>query len=699
MAVSQFLSKLFIAGCFFGGGCVGQLMASTLTKAENKQENNQLIAPVESYQPKFFVQYSPQTAFDMVMQLPGFTLVETESDIRGFASGAGNVLIDGRRPTTKSGGIEDTLSRIPASQVAYIEVIRGASGSADAAGQAVVANVIQIKDQTAKRWQLGLGKASDSDFSPSIEWLLSKQINGWDSALKLNAAQENTQKKGKIWHYSASGQNLNKQTETAPSTLNDIFLSGDLARQFNSQQRLSINARAGWSQLLIDTDRDISELSNNNYSTATSVFNNQKDSQFYTGELGIEWQQMLQSWQWRVLSINNMQNWFVDSGSSTYVFDEVPESVSNMRFDEHKSEHVLRSLISKNNNANQGGMRQEYGVEIAVNQLDSWLKIWTQDKALSAPARGSFAQVQEIRSEIFTNLTWQSEKLMIEGGLAAEYSKIQVSGDSRNEQSLTFLKPSLAVIYNASQTTQYRWDTRRIVGQLDFSDFAASADLVNDREFSGNPSLKPDSKIRTAIAFDHRFSDKGAISIEAYYEWRQDVLEHMILPSGDYAVGNAGDAQVKGINFSLNLPLFEYIPGAQLSLTAKFVDSTFDDTVTGESRQLSDLMDPDASLDFRQDLSRYQISWGIGYQLYDEYESFYVNEYNHYKTQGRWNAFIEGFIFQDVKLNLSITNLGSEKQRWQRHLYQNSRLDKAFQYQITEHTQAPLLSLSVSQTF
>lgn len=662
----------------------------------NKQKDAEL------YKPAFFTQYSPQTALDMVNQLPGFTLVETDDDIRGFATGAGNVLIDGRRPTTKSGGIREALSRIPASQVAYIEVIRGASGTSDAAGQAVVANVIQIKDQAARRWELALGKAKGADLSPSAELLLSKQIGGWDSSIKFNVTQDNLPRKAKISSYSPEKTLNSTQVEDRPSTLNEAFLSGDAAKQFSAQQRLSINARIGWSQFLTDTERDIFARENNQQQTPDSHFSNERDSQYYTGELGLEWQQMIsQNWQWRVLSINNFQNWFVDSNAYSYSPPTQLASMSTMRFDEHKSEHVLRSLVNRTYENNNGLIRQEYGVEIALNQLDSWLKLWDQENldGLIAPSRASFSRAEELRSEVFVNFAWQFDKFVIEGGLAGEYSNIQVSGDSENEQSLRFFKPSLALIYNANQSSQYRWDTRRLVGQLDFSDFAASADLVNDRQFSGNPSLKPDSKIRTSLAMDHRFSGKGAVTIEAYYEWRQDVLEQIILPSNDHALGNAGDAEVKGIDTSLNLPLFDYLPGAQLSIVAKFVDSDFEDPITGEIRSLSNISNPDITVNFRQDLKNHRISWGIGYEAFSEYESFYVDEYSYFKDQERWSAFIEGFIFNDLKISLSASNLGDEKQRWQRTLYLDTRNGSVTEYQHTNRVREPFFSLSVSQAF
>jgi outer membrane receptor for ferrienterochelin and colicins len=68
-----------------------------------------------SFAPDFFAAYAPVNALDMVRRIPGFSIEEGEGR-RGFGENAGNVLIDGDRPSTKSDDILTILARIPASQ-------------------------------------------------------------------------------------------------------------------------------------------------------------------------------------------------------------------------------------------------------------------------------------------------------------------------------------------------------------------------------------------------------------------------------------------------------------------------------------------------------------------------------------------------------------------------------------------------------
>src|SRR5438270_121548 len=97
---------------------------------------------VTSYGPEFFAATRPANANEMVERLPGFTL-DTGSGVRGYEGAAGNVLIDGQRPATKTDNLEEVLKRIPFSTVARIDVIRGGAPGIDMQGKTVIANIVR----------------------------------------------------------------------------------------------------------------------------------------------------------------------------------------------------------------------------------------------------------------------------------------------------------------------------------------------------------------------------------------------------------------------------------------------------------------------------------------------------------------------------------------------------------------------------
>ena len=94
------------------------------------------------FEPAFFASSSPNTALDMIARLPGFGFDPGNTDTRGFAGAAGNVLIDGDRPSSKSDSLDQILQRISADSVERVELIRGGAPGIDMQGRSVIANVV-----------------------------------------------------------------------------------------------------------------------------------------------------------------------------------------------------------------------------------------------------------------------------------------------------------------------------------------------------------------------------------------------------------------------------------------------------------------------------------------------------------------------------------------------------------------------------
>ena len=118
------------------------------TTAQNVTEDENVV----TYPASFFSRYQPNSALDMLEQLPGF-LMAVSGVLRGYGSDTGNVLIDGRRPSSKRVTVPSILDRIPASQVERIELIRGPVRDIELLGEPEVANVIMRTDvPAAVRW-------------------------------------------------------------------------------------------------------------------------------------------------------------------------------------------------------------------------------------------------------------------------------------------------------------------------------------------------------------------------------------------------------------------------------------------------------------------------------------------------------------------------------------------------------------------
>src|SRR5215212_6357497 len=138
MLVLRSVRMLLLAGA----GLVTPVIAAAQTPAA---------APVSAtkrvYAPADFARFAPKTAYDMLRQVPSFTIRTNDNSQRGLGQAQENVLINGERIANKSGGAVDQLQRISAESVERIEVVDAAGlGIAGLSGQ--VANV--ILKQTSK---------------------------------------------------------------------------------------------------------------------------------------------------------------------------------------------------------------------------------------------------------------------------------------------------------------------------------------------------------------------------------------------------------------------------------------------------------------------------------------------------------------------------------------------------------------------
>ncbi|MEA3068400.1 MAG: hypothetical protein QOK41_1807, partial [Sphingomonadales bacterium] len=164
MARTLLLATAGMAALTLATGATAQSAASQPAPSSGRASRT------TTYDAAFFAQYAPRTALDIVQRVPGFSLdlgaTQTNQgsvDVRGFAGTAGNVVINGARPSTKAETLDTTLSRIPAQQVVRVELGPGDLFGSDYAGKSQVLNVVLSQQSgidgnvtaAAKRWSTG----------------------------------------------------------------------------------------------------------------------------------------------------------------------------------------------------------------------------------------------------------------------------------------------------------------------------------------------------------------------------------------------------------------------------------------------------------------------------------------------------------------------------------------------------------------
>lgn len=654
-------------------------------------------ADVTTYPASHFAAFSPQTALDIVQRTPGFTLVEGE-DVRGFGAAGSNVLIDGARPSSKSGGIADALGRIPASRVERVELLRNANTS-EAQGQTLVLNVVRRAGAASGTWFVEAERNGVGTVYPRGEATWSGTVGDWETSLKANAFWEQFPFETVRVNRDAQGALTSTYETFLPSTLSETFVSGDATRAVGGG-RLNVTGRFGRSDYSYDQPSDIF-LGRFPDGAPDQRQVSRYDGLTWSGEVGIDYTRLVRDWTWKTVGLASGSKKEVAQTERTDTRQGRLTSAVDVASSSRPLELVARSTFAA---PTSWKLKPEIGAEIAYNRLNSTFALSVNDGTGSGPrpipVPAANVLVEETRAEAFANLAWTaSETVTLEGGLAIEGSEITVSGDADQNQGFVFFKPSIAVAWRATPRLQFRVGARRTVGQLNFSDFAASTDLSDDQSQAGNPDLGPDQTTRVYASADYRGQGDLTLALELFHERRQDVLEQVILPSGAPGLANAGDATFSGVKGSATLPLDRWWAGARLTAAANVVRSRFDDPLIGRTRELSGIWNPEITLAFRRDVPGGRWSWGVDYEVAGDTVDFYPDEINSYEENEQWNGFIETRAFGGVKTRLAIRQANPERGVRRRTFFAPDRSGAIIGSEERRRAQDAFVTLTVSGSF
>ncbi len=676
----------------------GILISSLLfcTPMAYSAEENQ-----DRYPSIFFKQYAPQNAFEMVERLPGFKFNEGE-DNRGFGGNAGNVLIDGVRPTSKSGGLSGALTRVPAAQVDYIEILRGGVSAGETSGQSIIANVVRKKGLTSGRWAAKIRRAPDGKSIPNIEAAINTNIGDWKTAFDIDIGGSPGYRTALIETRDADGTLDTAADEEFTHRNKWIFANGEGAIKIG-EGLLTLNSKIGADEGEFNTHRDIfverqpnGEISDRNLSII-------ENSEFNLVELSIDWAETSKDWKLHLigLSVKSDQKYDNDVRSENFL---IP-SQSNSQFSQDSNKNELISRVTYGF-VGSDPFKPEFGIEIAQNKLSSSSQFF--DNGIELALNGAVVDVEELRSEVFASFTYQiSKDLSIEGGITGEFSQIEVSGELLNKQSFQFIKPRLTANYKLNKESQLSVSAERRVGQLNFQDFAASSDPADGSIFSGNPNLSPDTSDELTVTYDWSFSEKGSLKFRVFHHWKQDILEQVVIPNAQgpngQGLGNAGDAKFWGIDTDLQLPLDWVLENGLIEISHVYADSEFFDPVIGGNRTINGYTHDWLTFKLRQDLVKSKIAWGIEYRGEFRDTNYRVNERITFGANDRFRAFIETSQYFGVKIQLEVVHLNTGDYTRSRFIHGETRGDTRSEplnrTEIAYRHRKPEIKLSVFGTF
>ncbi len=498
------------------------------------------------YDQAFFARFEPDNAEDILLRIPGVpAILDTNNQRRGergFGSGGAQVLLNGRRFPGKTNEIKAALRRIPASNVARVELISGASSDINVQSQGLVVNVVMRPGASiggSGSWELN-GRFNERGRS-SIDGLVS--YNGAAGALsyglgierltwsppQFGMARWTYRTRDEIyWYPNGSVQELRPQVWRR--SYEKWIFTGNLTYDFPSGAQTNLNGFYETRDVIETGVTRLTRFSLTGLETlrATELQAREQDGVDVL-EVSGEHVSALGPGNFTGLFIVRRQgNRTVDFRNldlSTHI-TEVSRSDSNVDIGEDivRVSYVLPLGV---------GRSVEMGTEGARNTLKQKLLIFADQNEDGVLDRvGSNAailepKVKELRGEVFGVFKWQATKsLSLETSLNYEYSKLTTNYPSQPERKPSFLKPRLDARFKVTTRDQIRVLIQRTVSQLNFNTFVPRYNMADDVVESGNPSLEPEKAWTFEVGYERRLPrDGGLIDVRAFYEDITDAID------------------------------------------------------------------------------------------------------------------------------------------------------------------------------
>ena len=653
-----------------------------------------------AYPAEFFEAFSPSNALQMVERLPGFALESGASGVRGYGEAAGNVVINGVRPSSKSEGISAVLSRIPASRVVRIEIAPGATFGADFAGKPQVANII-LDDQSGlagtleTKWVREFTGKFRPDASGSLTF--SRGAHTINASLKLDSAAF-SEDGFDILEDFASGTVLERREVSSDSR--EPYKTGSLGWAYEPGDDRSAHLNASFSidPWAIDQAGTVRLAGGD---VRNDVFRQRHVWKTY--EISGDITQPFAGGSIKINGLATRRDRDHDDRSIQFDSDHLLGGTTHL-LDDRLDERVSRISWT---NAGAQGWSFEIGGEGAYNKLTSdsrFFAIDENDERIPIELPIEQATVKETRFEGFVNAGRQLGRVQADFGLVYEHSKLTVSGDASASRTLGFLKPKASFGMQAGQW-QLQLIAERTVAQLNFADFVSIAEVNDDRVSGGNAELEPQRAWEFLASANRPILGDGRIKLEVGYNRISMIQDRVPTEDGFDAPGNLGGGYSLIVRGNADVPLSGFgIPGGRLSGTLTYNKTSVTDPYTLEKRPFSGGVWNGVNLyaysvSFRQDLSKF--AWGIDAKGNSGTISYRRNERDEYQgISPNVSAFVEYRPSREWTAAIGVENLLDVPIKRRRYLFEPDRsVPDPFGREYRERNSHQLWYVSLKRTF
>jgi len=649
-------------------------------------------APAKTYVPEDFSRFAPRTALDMVVQIPGFAIQGVE-ERRGFGQGSGNIVTNGKRISGKSNDAITELGRIPADRVVRIDLVDAATLDIPGlSGQ--VANII-TKTGTTKTtfdWRPGY-RPKIGRFQPFNG---SASLSGSRGPLAFTVGLENTSFAGggigpeRV--VDRFGNLIDFRDENGHFYGDQPQLSGSLKYDGPGGSIGNVN---GSYRLIRGTNTEISLRSGTSQPNRERNFLSTEDGSLY--ELGGDYELGLGGGRLKFIGLHRS----ADVGSDTDVIVDFADGRRSGVRNVVAADEVESILRGEYRWKAGGGADWQVSLEGALNSLDSLTEFSTLNAAgdfVVVPSPNASAKIKEKRAEAILSYGREiARNLSIQAAAGAEYSNLSQTGPSGLDRTFYRPKGSLAAAWKATPTLDVNARIERAVGQLNFSSFLESVNVLSETKNAGNPNLVPQQSWNADLEAAKSFKAYGSLKGKVYARLIEDIVDQIPIGTSGESPGNIDKASIYGVqlNSTMRFDPFGW-RGAKLDLDLRFQDSSVKDPVLGFFREISVTLKRQIDARFRYDVP--DSPWAAGVNYFDRrnYDNYRLGEISNLYQPENLETFLEHKDVLGLKVRGSVGNLLGTNETYFRRVSVGRRGTLISFIESRNRAYGPIFQLSIS---
>lgn len=561
----------------------------------------------KTYTPADFARFAPRTAYDMLVNVPGFT-IRQQDDRRGLGQATANVILNGERFSGKSNNVVTELQRIAAANVTRIEIVDGAT--LDIPGlSGPVANIVVASGGIAGTfaWRPEIRSRRLPALFTRGDISLSGKLGETDFTVSLANDSRHNGNKGPEIVTLPNGTVTDVRSENLRQFQEQPRLSGRLHRALPDGSTWNINASAQY------FDLDLKERSLRSgpgqVDRDRRLVQRQKQPSY---ELSGDYEFPALGGKLKFIGLRRGDH---NDFSQVLTVDFADASPSTG--DRYTQEADSAETIGRAEFRWKGGPADwQVSLEGAYNTLDVTNALFSRvgtGAFLPIPFPDATAKVEEKRAEAIVSYGRPlAPKLSLQASAGAEYSELTQSGPAGLTRKFVRPKGQLSLAWKPSQRTDLSLKVERSVGQLNFYDFVASGNISAGTTNAGNANLVPPQSWDVTLQGNRNLGAWGSVTLRAYANFITDIVDTIPIGTTGQSPGNLDSARRFGLQWTST---FNFDPigwkGAKLDADIILQRSRLRDPLTGEHRPISNDLVRQLNVTLRHDIPNSDWAWGL----------------------------------------------------------------------------------------